>query len=59
MKNYLVTISAYLPYERKFEYREQGCNFGTAIKRAYKKFRKEEQIKRKKLTEILVKAVRL
>lgn len=54
MNIYKIEVSAYSPYKVKFEYTDRARGFGTAIRRAVEKFRKEERIKGKHLNNIQV-----
>lgn len=57
MKNYLIKVSAHLPYPIEKEYREEASNIGTSVNRAIKKYRKEANGKR--IKELTIKAIRL
>lgn len=54
MNIYKIEVSAYCPYKLKFEYTDRARGFGTAIRRAVEKFRREERIKGKHLDNIQV-----
>jgi len=53
-KNFLVEFSVNIPYPKKYTYRTEANNYGTAINRAYSELRKEKYIKGKRLKEIRV-----
>ena len=55
MKNYLVTVESLVPYPVMKNYQEEATNFGPAVSRAIKKYRKE--MKGKKLKELTIKVV--
>jgi len=57
MKNYLIKITAPLPYPVVSEYREQASSIAVAVSRAIKKYRKEKNGKR--IKELAVKATQL
>jgi hypothetical protein len=57
MTTFLVKVSYYAPYPKESEYRSEATNFGTAINRALKDWRKEQKGKRVK--ELTVKATKL
>ena len=52
MKHWLVFISFYLPYERKFEYRVEARNQFRAVALARNQFRKEPTMKGKRLAGV-------
>lgn len=58
MNSYLIIVKTYAPYPIEKTYRIAGSNFGTAIRRGVQLYRKEE-IARKKIKEIFVKAIRI
>lgn len=57
MKNYLIQVSFYAPYPKKEEYRMVASNFGTAINRTLREWRKAH--KGKKIKELNIKAIKL
>lgn len=58
MNQYLVYVESYLPWPMSKEYKIEASSFGTAARRAIKKFRKELN-GRKKLKEIRLKIIRV
>lgn len=52
MKHWLVFVSFYLPYERKFEYRVQARDQFRAIALARAQFKQEPTLKRRKLCDL-------
>ena len=58
MQMYVVRVSAYSPYKIEFEYTDRARGFGTAIRRAVEKFRKEPQVKGKHLDNMQINAGR-
>jgi len=58
MKWYLIKIKSYLPYPIENEYRIQASDFGTAINRAVRQFRKDLN-KRKKITKLVIEAIKI
>jgi len=54
MTTYLVKVAAELNYWWDKEYRIQATSAATAIARAMREFRKEERIKRKRITRYRV-----
>ena len=57
MKNYLVKVSAMLPYPTEKQYREEASNMATASARAIRKFRKENG--GRKITTLRVQIIKL
>ena len=55
MKQYLVTISVYMPYPKEFQYRESAGGVHTAVARALKSFRKE--VGRKRINQYNIKVI--
>jgi hypothetical protein len=58
MKNYVIKVSADLPYPVSEEYRIEATRFAVAIRRGVDKFRKEKG-RKKRINEIRVKAVKV
>ena len=57
---FLITVKAFMPYERAYTYRQTACDYNVAIARAVRLFKKEQAIKGKKhLDKIWVEAERL
>lgn len=54
MKNFVVVISAQVPFPKDFSYRPVASNIATAVARAIKDFRKELGRKRVKELRIYV-----
>ena len=52
MKGFTVTVRAYAPYERKYDYRINASTEATAVARALRLFRREPHIARKQLDKI-------
>lgn len=48
MKNYLVRIRANIPYPKDFDYRIEAGTGGRALDFAWRKFRKEQGVRRRK-----------
>ena len=48
MKPYLVRLRAEVPYPKDFDYRIEASNAGRAMDFAYRKFRKEPQVRGKR-----------
>lgn len=56
---YLVKVQASIPYPWEREYRVEASNFSLALARGGKLFRKEERLRRKKITKVTASAERL
>lgn len=56
MKNYKITVTAYIPVPRSRDYNITASSFGTAISRAIKTYRKE--IGRKQIAQMTVSALK-
>lgn len=54
MKNFIITVTAHCPAPRAREYRIEAWDFGTAVSRAFKQFRKD--LGRKKISEVEIHA---
>jgi hypothetical protein len=54
MKIYVVRVTAYIPYPIIREYTEKASSFAVAIKRGVEKYRKEAQVKRRKIDKMSV-----
>ena len=62
MPNYIINVSAEIPYKVEKEFRASGWDFHVAVARAIKKYReylREERGKAKQLKTITIKATRI
>ena len=56
MKIFVVKVTAYIPYPITREYTEKASNFSAAIGRAVHKYRKEDRVGRKHISNMTVSA---